>query len=276
VPDASLNRAAERLWQPLAPQWPGLTIEVVAECVSTNTVLMERARRGLAEPALLVARQQTAGRGRQGRAWLSEPDAALLMSLALPLARADAEGWQGLSLAIGVALADALDPAGSRIGLKWPNDLWLRDATARPGQGRKLAGILIETVNAGAAPVAVIGVGINVRTPSAAPPAEAFRSGRAALQELDAEATPASALQAVLPPLLAALLRFETAGLAPFLAAYAARDLLRGMAVTAGEALAGIAEGIDAQGRLLLRDAHGAVQRIGSGEVSVRRIEETC
>ena len=269
-----LNQAAELLWQRLEPLLPLLTIEVVDECASTNALLLERARRGDAAPALLVARQQTAGRGRQGRAWLSEPDAALLMSLAVPLAPARVDGWVGLSLAVGVAIADALDPDGRRIALKWPNDLWLREATAAPGRGRKLAGILIETVNAGARRVAVIGIGINVEA-RALGDAEAYGSGYAALQEIDAGATPASALQALLPPLVAALRRFEAEGFAAFQAVYAARDLLRGVAVTAVGALAGTAEGVDAEGHLLLRDADRHLHRVGSGEVSLRPAVET-
>lgn len=270
-----LNQAAEALWQRLEPLLPLLTIEVVDECASTNTLLMERARRGDVAPALLVARQQTAGRGRQGRAWHSEPDAALLMSLALPLAPARPEGWEGLSLAVGAAIADALDPDRARIALKWPNDLWLRDEPARPGQGRKLAGILIETVNAGAARIGVIGIGLNVKLRGDAVPLTAYSSGHAALQEFDAAATPASALLRLLPPLLADLRRFEAEGLAPFLDRYAARDLLRGLAVSAGQALNGRAEGIDSAGQLLLRDANGTLHRIGSGEVSVRPVEES-
>ena len=80
-------------------------------------------RHGLLAPCLLVAERQTAGRGRHGRPWRSTPGASLTFSLAWPLTRAD---LSGLSLAVGVALADALDATATpRIGLKWPNDLWL-------------------------------------------------------------------------------------------------------------------------------------------------------
>src|SRR5436305_15350183 len=84
------------------------------------------------QPCLLVAEHQTHGHGRNGRVWQAAPGASLTFSLALPLAPKD---WSGLSLAVGVALAQALDPpqAGAaasdapRIGVKWPNDLWLPD-----------------------------------------------------------------------------------------------------------------------------------------------------
>jgi BirA family biotin operon repressor/biotin-[acetyl-CoA-carboxylase] ligase len=94
-----------------------------------------------------VAEHQTRGRGRLGRGWGRSAGASLTFSLSLPLAPRD---WSGLSLAVGVALADALEPpldgAVPRIGLKWPNDLWL---DRRPGSGRKLGGVLIETAGRG-------------------------------------------------------------------------------------------------------------------------------
>lgn len=273
---AAADWQAESLWQQLEPRLPGLSIEIVPRCGSTNTVLLERARAGALEPAVLVAEQQTAGRGRQGRAWLSEPGSALLMSLALPLAPRD---WSGLSLAVGVAVADALEPGGVRIGLKWPNDLWLRDLGAPgvhpvAGQGRKLAGILIETVAAGAERIAVIGIGINVRPVDVAASAQALQTGYAHLSELDARATPARALQAVLPVLLGALQRFEQQGLAASAAGWQRRDLLRGCRVqasgpTPGE---GLALGVAADGSLRIGLDDGRELLLNSGEVQVRPV----
>ena len=168
---AALNWGAEALWLALEPLLPGLSVEVVAKMGSTNTELLARARQSPADalkPALLVAEQQTAGRGRQGKAWQSAAGASLTFSLALPLVLAD---WSGLSLAVGLALAEALDPvqpnaggATPRLGLKWPNDLILLDAHGQaPHIGRKLGGILIETVQAGNQRIAVIGIGLNIR-----------------------------------------------------------------------------------------------------------------
>ena len=114
---------AEAIWQAVAPQLPGFTIEVLPCIDSTNTELMRRARAGRCEPILLVAEQQTAGRGRLGREWHSGTDAAsLTFSLGLPLAPLD---WSGLSLAVGVSVAESLQPLlpapdsrTPRIGLK--------------------------------------------------------------------------------------------------------------------------------------------------------------
>ena len=277
---------AEALWQALVPLLPGLSIEVVQTLDSTNTELAERLRSasrvqkspgdrrgGRVDdlfPQLLVAINQTAGRGRLGRRWHSTAGASLTFSLALPLARAD---WSGLSLAVGLAVVDALDPDGSRLGLKWPNDLILRepgdesgdDKTSRPG--RKLGGILIESVAVGDQRAAVIGIGINV-VPQ--PVAEADY-GTAALTEVWAEATPQDTLARIGEPLVRTLLAFERDGFAPLQPAYARRDVLRGQLVKTSDRdmPEGIAAGVDVDGALKVA-ADGQTRRIVSGEVSVR------
>ena len=166
-PAARARWHADALWRQLEPLLPGLDVEIVARIGSTNTELLSRVRSGMREadgalpargrrradlqPTLLVAEQQTHGRGRLGRDWQSSAQASLTFSLALPLATQGAGDWSGLSLAVGVALADALEPARAsapRLLLKWPNDLWLGD-DAMPAGGRKLGGILIETAAVG-------------------------------------------------------------------------------------------------------------------------------
>jgi BirA family biotin operon repressor/biotin-[acetyl-CoA-carboxylase] ligase len=281
---------AEALWQRLVPLLPGLSVEVLARVESTNTELLERARaagrRGDSPiphgrrsddtlPCLLVAEHQTRGRGRLGRDWIASAGASLTCSLSLPLAPAS---WAGLSLAVGSALADALEPradAVPRIALKWPNDLWLLDA---PGRGRKLGGILIETVPVGAQRMAVVGIGLNV-LPQPEVATEHLAHGIASLSELDPAATAPATLRALAEPLVRALLHFEAEGFAPFRAAYARRDLLAGqaLATTGGEpSLRGRGEGVDADGALLLRTADGGLQRLVSGEVSVRLDAGPC
>ena len=278
-PPAGLARphwGAEALWQALVPLLPGLSIEVVQSLDSTNSELTDRlrnagrvqqARRGGRMddlyPQMLVAIHQTAGRGRLGRRWHSEPGSSLTFSLALPLHRAD---WSGLSLAIGLALAEALEPDGRRLGLKWPNDLVLADA-GQPGPGRKLGGVLIESVSVGEQRAAVIGIGINVLPQ----PAADADYGVAALTELWPEATPQDTLARIGEPLVRAVLAFERDGFAPLQPAYALRDALQGRAVrTTDAALAeGVAEGVDADGALKVT-AGGQVRRVVSGEVSVR------
>ena len=290
--ETPLHWGAEALWQQLEPLLPGLSVEVVARIASTNTALLERARvasqpegdsafvqvrrsiesgafgRRAADiqPCLLVAEHQTAGRGRMGRTWRSIPGASLTFSLALPMRMAD---WSGLSLAVGVALADAMEPdataGAARIGLKWPNDLWLM---AGPGRGTKLGGILIETVAAGAQRLAVIGVGLNVMQQEAA---NDGGTEFGALQELEPQASAPVLLERVALPLVKALKQFEREGFRAFAERYAARDLLRGHAVrtTLRDVPEGVAQGVSSDGALLVQ-APGGLQRITSGEVSVR------
>ena len=252
---------------------PTLELEVVAETGSTNTDLVERARADAPGPArtrLRVAEVQHQGRGRQGRAWQSARGASLTFSLALPLAPAD---WSGLSLAVGVALAEALDPAGPahppRIGLKWPNDLWLLDPAPAAAPGRKLGGILIETVACGRERVCVVGVGLNL----APHPVSGVASGFACLGELGpAPVGPPETLGRVAPALLQALRRFEREGFGPAAAAYARRDLLQGRTVTTTLASLprGRAEGVDASGALCVRDDGGRLHPVHAGDVSIR------
>ncbi|MFM7533906.1 MAG: biotin--[acetyl-CoA-carboxylase] ligase [Rubrivivax sp.] len=279
TPAPTLEWSAAALQAELQALQPGLAVEVLAEDASTNTTLLARARQAGGNGAawLLVAEHQSAGRGRMGRAWYAARGDSLTFSLGLR--RATVQG-SGLSLAVGVALAEALDPSGRSIGLKWPNDLWLRGT--QPGSGRKLGGILIETASAERGRVCVVGVGLNVRAPGAPAGAPAGREGRegqpafatgvAGLCEIDEQASAPRVLRRVAEPLLRAWLRFEREGLAPFLGAFEARDLLRGQRVTT--TLAGLptgtAIGVDADGALRVRDEAGRLHRVSAGEVSVR------
>lgn len=257
---------AEAIWETVESRLPGFSVEILPEVDSTNTELMRRARAGRIEPVLLVAERQTAGRGRLGKPWHSVPEGsrqdaappALTFSLGLPLAPAD---WSGLSLAVGLAAAQALDP---RIRLKWPNDLWVED--------RKLGGILIETAGiegagAAAARYLVVGIGLNIEPPQAGglsvPPA--------ALRELQPQASAASALLAIVPPLVATVQAFEAQGFAPFAAGYASRDLLAGRSVTLSDGSSGTARGVDASGGLLVHTEAG-LRVVTSAEVSVRPV----
>lgn len=258
------------LWERLQGPLPDLSIEVVDRLDSTNVALMDRLRL-LAQnarsrpirasdlaPSLLVAVQQTQGRGRLGRSWESVPGASLTFSLSLPIARAD---WSGLSLAVGLAVARAVDPDGQHLGLKWPNDLWRLDA---PGRGRKLGGILIEAIQIGEVRMAVIGIGLNLRPlnlPESVASLSEFAPG------LDGPQT----LARVMPELARTLVQFEQVGFAGLAGDYAARDLLRGQPVstTDRDCPNGLAEGVAEDGALLVRQG-ATLHRIVSGEVSVR------
>jgi BirA family biotin operon repressor/biotin-[acetyl-CoA-carboxylase] ligase len=252
---------AEDLWERLEPQLPGLSVEVLAEVDSTNTRLLERARQGDTAPCLLVAERQNAGRGRQGRPWQSAPGASLTFSLGLPMAP---QRWGGLSLAVGVALAEALHP---QLRIKWPNDLWTVDAHGAPAG--KLGGILIETQgHAGLSRHVVVGVGLNIEAPPTLPDP---RNPVAWMRQLDDAATAPATLTLAATALVGALKLFELRGFAAFARRFEARDLLRDRAVvtTRPDLAEARAQGVDEDGALLLRDARG-LHRLDSGEVSVR------
>jgi len=267
---------AEALWEALAPSLPGFTVEVLPQIDSSNTELMRRFRGSPTaeprpEPLLLVAEQQTAGRGRLGRQWQSRRGDSLTFSLGLPLAPAD---WSGLSLVAGVSVADSLEPLTGggkpRIGLKWPNDLWL----STPQGERKLAGILVETASWEGIRYVVIGIGINIRAlapdpsaPGAALPAIPPGGLQELLPGLDAPAT----LLRIIPPLVQAVQAFERFGFAPFQARFAARDVLAGRAVQLSDGGTGTAHGVSENGALLVHTAAG-MKEITSSEVSVRPV----
>ncbi len=272
-PLTDMHAHAEALWQDVVAALPGFTVEVLASIDSTNSELMRRARTGWMEPVLLVAEEQTAGRGRVGKTWHSRPGQSLTFSLGLPMAPAD---WSGLSLAVGVSLADSLHPD---IRLKWPNDLWLH--------GRKLGGILVETASAvdtaahGQRRLVVIGVGLNVARPDARAVAALAGDGQAppplpavapaGLAEVLVGVTAGEVLGQVVPALVRDLLAFEAQGFAAACApGFARRDALQGRAVQLSDGSRGIACGVAGDGALQVRTETGELRRITSAEVSVR------
>lgn len=254
---------AEDIWLAIAPGLPGFTVEILPTVDSTNSELMRRARGGLMEPVLLAADEQTAGRGRMGKGWHSRAGQSLTFSLAMPLAPSD---WSGLSLAVGVSLAEALHP---EVKLKWPNDLWF--------QGRKLGGILVETAHmgqgAGAQRLVVAGIGINMARPAAAslPVVESALTpvAPAGLAELAMGQTAGETLECVAPALVRDILMFERMGFTAFAQRFAQRDALAGIPVQLSDGTQGTAQGVDGNGALQVKTDRGVVT-VTSSEVSVR------
>jgi len=279
-----LRRAALRpdgLWR---------EIEVVPSTGSTNADLLARALagqgpgqqagQGQPEGVLLAAEEQTAGRGRIGRTWTSPPYAALTFSLllhpAVPPAR---RGW--LPLLAGVAVAAAVtEVTGVETRLKWPNDVLAGDILAGGvlaghalvGQG-KLAGILAEA----AGDAVVVGIGLNVSTE----PAELPGPGPGALPATSLRAAGATDLNRE-NLLLAILARFERwylawrqAGGDPdrsgLRAEYTRMSATIGRSVRAelpgGQALSGLAVGVDSDGRLLVRVSPGSEVAVAAADV---------
>lgn len=250
------------LCHPVARQ---VDVKVVEETGSTNADLLAALGR-LAAPALLIARTQTAGRGRAGRSWLSAPGKSLTFSLAWKF-QVPLQALIGLPLAAGVAIAEALEMFSVDVRLKWPNDVL--------HEGRKLAGILIETASAGSAGAswAVIGIGINM----ALDDEQVAQIGRPVaripwLAELDQDMLMATLLNR----LAQAMEQFEREGLAAFVQRWNALHAYVGkpvMILDNGKMLhEGTAVGVDGIGRFLLDTAAGRIA-IMAGDVSLRPLE---
>lgn len=239
-----------------------IAIEVVGETASTNADLLARLPE-LSGPTLLVARKQTAGRGRAGRSWISSEGGSLTFSLAWRFDR-PLHRLTGLPLAVGVAIAEALQRFGVAGRLKWPNDV-LKD-------GRKLAGILIEstTSRSDVGTWMVIGIGVNIDLPD---DCLARIDQPAGMLSSLAQQEHAGLIAALLDELVETLPRFDADGFSPFmdrwnaLHAHPQREV---QLIENGQIRhTGIAIGVDAQGRFLIDTATGMVP-VMAGDISLR------
>jgi BirA family biotin operon repressor/biotin-[acetyl-CoA-carboxylase] ligase len=251
-------------------------LRVVETTASTNSDLLRDAAQ-LPSGSVLAARHQTAGRGRRGRNWIAPPEGSLAFSVLWKF-RGSAAMLSGLSLAVGVAVARALDECGARdIALKWPNDLLVPHGTG----WAKLGGILIELAGEPADTVStVIGIGLNLDLGTAAgdidqPVADLAGAG--------CKASRNALLAAVLRQLGVVLPAFATDGFAPFADEWNRRHAWHGLPVQlASEAadvrnrpggavapVSGVTCGVAADGALLLETPDG-IHRIVSGDVSLR------
>ncbi len=237
----------------------GAPLVLLDETTSTNDEAKRAAKAGAVHGTTWVAERQTAGRGRQGRMWIAAPGDALLASVLVRTPCPPAYVPQ-LALAAGLAARDAVALAapGVAVGVKWPNDVVV--------DRRKVAGILVEGVSTGARLDAiVVGIGINVR---ASPPE--MTDHATSIDRL--RGTPADRA-ALLVELLVALDRdlglVAARGVAAIRARLAAADALLGEPVSS-DAGAGVAVGIDDDGRLVVRGDDGAIARWSSRRGSSR------
>ncbi len=259
-------------------------VECVAEIGSTNLELMNRPMAPDAlTPLVLIAGRQSAGRGRRGRTWLGGTPHGLAMSICIHRARRGAHApLTGLPLALGAAIATTVAPYARGIGLKWPNDL-LRD-------GRKCAGMLVETRTVGEMERVVVGLGLNWQMPPALARSLAGVAGDVPVaRDLAAQPTapPAGGLFDALPEpvlreritgelaaaIIACTRRFFELGFADTAVRWARFDALAGREVAivldAQRVLSGRAEGLDRHGALRVRTADGIVP-VAAGDVSAR------
>jgi len=242
-----------------------MNLTVLREIDSTNRYLGDRARQGVNGPEGCLAEYQTAGRGRHGKNWFSPFASGLCISF-LWTTHNPLQKWNGLTLALGTAIADIIEQRGVQgLGLKWPNDLYWTQ--------RKLAGLLIESIARPDGMIhLIIGLGINIHIP----PGTLDMLDQPWTDLTQAGWNPCSRNQLaanLLTGLAKTLRNFETNGLAPFLELWRARDILNGknlsIQISAGQNISGIGAGIDDQGALQIY--HGAtIRSFSSGEVSLR------
>ena len=238
-------------------------LTVLREIDSTNRFLLQREGTGEAGVQACVAEMQTAGRGRRGRAWHSPFGANLYLSVLRSFAEPP-ESLQGLSLAVGVAVARAMQYFDvPRIALKWPNDIQLG--------GGKLGGILLEMSSASDASCRVVaGIGVNIDMPG-----DASASIDQPWTDLAAHgANPGRNRLAsrVLAEVIMAEEEFSQAGFEAFHRDWDLLDGLRDREVVLQDNASkrrGTARGVDASGALLL-EVDGRCERIVSGDISLR------
>ncbi|RDB42026.1 biotin--[acetyl-CoA-carboxylase] ligase [Halomonas sp. DQ26W] len=234
---------------------------------SSNLFIRHRFDQGAGHGEVCLVEQQSDGRGRRGRSWSTPWGRALMLSL----------GWrfdsgvvalEGLSLAVGVALAQVLERHGVTPKLKWPNDVLLENNDGSLG---KLAGILVEISGDTAGPCeVVIGMGINVSLPQAF--RETIEQPVAAVQDQAPGLSRNRLAFELLNQLLPLLASYESEGFSAWRDEWNARHAFAGCDIDvlrSGQSLAATAKGVDESGNLcIIRD--GRLDRLAGGEISVR------
>jgi BirA family biotin operon repressor/biotin-[acetyl-CoA-carboxylase] ligase len=244
-------------------------IELQRVVGSSNDVVRQLPQSNQVAGYTVLAEAQTAGRGRRGKQWQSPFGCNLYLSMYWPLHNG-MQAAMGLSLVIGTVLAEALQEAGILgVQLKWPNDVLV--------DGRKIAGILVELEGQASGDAnAIIGVGVNLAMPAwlSSQIDQPWTDLRTALEHsFDRNWWAAELIRRF----RTALVEFDQSGLAPFIHRWLHFDCLAMQSVhvlMGNQVLEGIAEGIDAQGALLVR-RNGTLETFHAGEVSLRHAKKT-
>ncbi|WP_136248632.1 biotin--[acetyl-CoA-carboxylase] ligase [Halomonas borealis] len=234
---------------------------------SSNSFLRERFEQGAGHGEVCLVEQQSAGKGRRGRTWVTPWGRTLMFSMGWRV-ESGVAALEGLSLAVGVVLSQVLERHGVRPRLKWPNDVLME---TEEGQLGKLAGILVELSGDATGPCElVVGMGINVDLP------HTFREGIeqpvAAVRDQAPGLSRNQLAVELLDGLMPLLADFEHRGFAAWQEAWNARHAFEGREV---EVIRGtrresaVAEGVDEAGNLWVR-REGKRERLAGGEISVR------
>ncbi|HEY0080135.1 MAG TPA: biotin--[acetyl-CoA-carboxylase] ligase [Pyrinomonadaceae bacterium] len=233
---------------------------------STNTETARQAAQGAAEGLCIVAREQTRGRGRRERMWASPKDAGLYFSIVLR-PRLEAGRWPLLTLAAALAVADALREACEvEPDIKWPNDILAR--------GRKLCGILAETVETPEGRACVVGIGINLSR-KAYPPE--LKDSAISIEEIKGTTPEREALLASLVRAIGeryARLQ-DSGGAEETVREWSARSsYAQGRRVrveTETESFEGTTRGLESDGALRVETSDGKIRTLHAGDVSAVR-----
>ncbi len=242
-------------------------LEVFSEIGSTNSYLLDQPAPPPGRFRVAVADYQTAGRGRMDRTWQSPPSSGLCLSMAYTFQQVPSK-LPGLTLALGIGAIEALHRLGiAGIGLKWPNDIIAHDG--------KLGGILTEVRNGAADNVTVVaGIGLNVDLPAAMQALDKPPSTNKIVDLKNCTTEPPSREKlsvAVIESLFDCMVRFEADGFTPFHDEWQKYDWLFGKQVVFDKPdgrCAGIAEGVDDDGALIIR-ADQDRRRIINGTVTL-------
>jgi BirA family transcriptional regulator, biotin operon repressor / biotin---[acetyl-CoA-carboxylase] ligase len=254
------------LLQARGTAWPA-PIEYFDGVTSTNDVARERAREGAAQFTVILAGDQSAGRGRQGREWISPPGNLFLSVLLRPADRFADAGL--IPLAAGVAVSEALEAFGVRARLKWPNDLVVAE--------KKIGGLLAEASSVGAGVDSVVlGVGVNLSLDPAAAPAALRDLVTSVKAESGRVVAPEEAAAETLARVSVWYDALAREGAAAVLAAWRARSVPwwgRPVEVRSGQRLVrGVARGVDERGALILDLEGGTRAALLSGEARELRL----
>ena len=244
---------------------------------STNTYARELAEKSSASGSVILAEQQTAGRGRRGKNWVSPFAANIYLSIVWDFEQG-AQALEGLSLAIGVAVKRALTTHGVQgVKLKWPNDIYVEQ--------KKLGGILLEMIGDPAGHCSVIvGVGLNVTMPASQANAidQDWTDVTTELQDQQSPGAGATVparnnlAAALISEILPLLSTFQAQGFAAYRDEWQAADAFYGQAAvisTPKQSIAGIVKGVETNGALRLELEGGKIESFIGGELSLRLVK---
>lgn len=250
-------------------------LELFRSIDSTNKYAREKAEQQGASGTVVLAEQQSDGRGRRDKIWVSPFAANIYLSIVWNFENG-AQALEGLSLAVGVAVKRALDSNGvSDVKLKWPNDIYV--------EGKKLGGILLEMIGDPAGQCSVIvGVGLNVAMPKEGGAAidQAWTDIRSQLQGAREEGSSTLSRNALASALISEILivlsDFQAQGFSSYRKEWQQADAFFGMQAsinTPKESIPGIVRGVDENGALRLELETGEIKSFIGGELSLRLVK---